>query len=109
MHFRFLTATVFGLAIGLFGGIEGGPDAGTSGVSLLSFEFGIPTAQAGRAQARRGTRRVSRRTSRRTSRRVARRHSIAGCGLYMTYYNCGGVYYQPYVENGVTVYIVVTP
>jgi hypothetical protein len=56
-------------------------------------------------------RRVARRTARRTSRRVARRHAFlpAGCPLTGAYYYCGGVYYQPVVESGSTVYVVVTP
>ena len=56
-------------------------------------------------------RRVARRTARRTSRRVARRHAVlpGGCPLVGLYYYCGGVYYQPVVESGQTVYIVVTP
>jgi len=55
--------------------------------------------------------RVARRTARRTSRRVARRHAFlpAGCPLVGLYYYCGGIYYQPVVEAGSTVYIVVTP
>ncbi len=55
--------------------------------------------------------RVARRTARRTSRRVARRHAFlpAGCPLMGPYYYCGGVYYQPVVETGKTVYVVVTP
>ncbi len=52
---------------------------------------------------------VSRRTSRRTARRVAYRNSVAGCSPYRAYYNCGGVYYAPSVQNGATVYIVVNP
>ena len=52
-----------------------------------------------------------RRVARRTSRRVARRHAYlpAGCPLTGAYYYCGGVYYQPVVESGTTVYVVVTP
>ena len=52
---------------------------------------------------------VSRRTARRTTRRVAYRQSIAGCSPYRAYYNCGGVYYAPQVQNGATVYVVVNP
>ena len=52
---------------------------------------------------------VSRRTTRRTVRRVNYRNSIAGCSPYRAYYNCGGVYYAPSVQNGATVYIVVNP
>jgi hypothetical protein len=51
------------------------------------------------------------RVARRTARRVARRHAFlpAGCPLVGLYYYCGGIYYQPVVEAGSTVYIVVTP
>lgn len=74
-------------------------------LSLIDISASGAQAQNRRAQ----TRRVARRTSRRTSRRVARRHSIAGCSPYRSYYSCGGVYYRPIVENGVTVYVVVNP
>ena len=53
---------------------------------------------------------VSRRTARRTVRRQAYIHSLpGGCPLRGAYYYCGGVYYQPVVQNGATVYIVVNP
>ena len=83
-------------------GVTGLGPAPMSGLSLMPIDFAVSEAQAqGRA--------VARRTSRRTSRRVARRHSIAGCSPYRAYYSCGGVYYRPIVENGVTVYVVVNP
>jgi hypothetical protein len=52
---------------------------------------------------------ASRRTARRTTRRVEYRQSIAGCSPYRSYYNCGGIYYAPTVQNGTTVYVVVNP
>lgn len=56
-------------------------------------------------------RRVARRTSRRTSRRVAYRqyyHALpSGCYWASPYYSCGGVYYEPVIENGTTVYVIV--
>jgi hypothetical protein len=52
---------------------------------------------------------VSRRTARRTTRRVVYRQSVAGCSPYRAYYNCGGIYYAPTIQNGATVYIVVNP
>lgn len=52
---------------------------------------------------------VSRRTARRTTARIEYRQSIAGCSPYRAYYNCGGVYYAPQVQNGATVYVVVNP
>jgi hypothetical protein len=33
----------------------------------------------------------------------------AGCAWRAPYHYCGGVYYQPVVEGGATVYIVVNP
>lgn len=74
--------------------------------SFPSISFGVEKAYArGRSVARR----TSRRVTRRTVSRVASRTSIAGCGLYNSYYNCGGVYYQPIVQNGTTVYVVINP
>jgi hypothetical protein len=72
------------------------------GVSKAQAEVGRPLTPVSVAG-------VSRRTARRTTRRVAYRNSIAGCSPYRTYYNCGGVYYAPTVQNGVTVYVVVNP
>ena len=88
-------------------GVAGPGSVPVPGAWLLSIDLTAPAAQAQNRRAQ--NRRISRRTSRRTSRRVARRHSIAGCSPYSTYYNCGGVYYRPIVENGTTVYIVVNP
>lgn len=66
-----------------------------------------------KAEAQNATRNTARRTARRTSRRTTARmnyrQSIAGCSPYRAYYNCGGVYYAPAVQNGVTVYVVVNP
>ena len=72
------------------------------------ISFGIGEAAAA---SRNEARRVSRRTSRRTSRRVSRRYATlpGGCPFRGAYYYCGGVYYQPVVESGTTVYIIVTP
>ncbi len=79
----------------------------TTGQKITQISFGVGEAFAYRGQ----TRRVARRTSRRTSRRVARRYSALprGCPLVGYYYYCGGVYYQPVVESGSTVYVIVTP
>lgn len=73
---------------------------------------GIATAEAG--QRLRQSRRVARRTARRTSRRVNRRQNHldalpGGCVLRAGYQYCGGVYYQPLVQGGRTVYVVVNP
>ncbi len=75
----------------------------TQGTTVGVFFAGLGQAEA------RPARRVARRTSRRTTRRVARRTSIAGCSPYRAYFNCGGVYYQPVMESGTTVYVVVNP
>lgn len=80
----------------------------TTGQKSTQISFGVGEAVAGGFGQ---TRRVARRTSRRTSRRVARRYSALprGCPLAGAYYYCGGVYYQPVVESGTTVYVIVTP
>ncbi|MEM7744431.1 MAG: hypothetical protein AAF409_12055 [Pseudomonadota bacterium] len=59
-------------------------------------------------------RRVARRTARRTSRRVNRRHDYyralpGGCARAGLYWRCGSVYYNEVVDNGATVYVIVTP
>lgn len=70
------------------------------------------TATAGPA------RRAARRTARRTARRVTRRHTYynalpGGCVRRTIagtlYWRCGNVFYQPLVDNGKTVYVIVTP
>jgi hypothetical protein len=73
---------------------------------------GIATAEAG--PRLRQNRRVARRTARRTARRVNRRQNHynalpGGCVLRAGYHYCGGVYYQPLVQGGRTVYVVVNP
>lgn len=73
------------------------------------ISFGVSEAKAG--AGRREVRRTARRTARRTTRRVMRRHAVlpVGCPLVGLYYYCGGIHYQQVVEDGATVYIVVTP
>ena len=96
------------LGLAVFGfGLTGLGSNAMPGVAYLGLDWSANGASAQNRRAQ--NRRVARRTSRRTSRRVARRHSIAGCSPYRTYYSCGGVYYRPIVENGVTVYVVVNP
>ncbi len=95
-----------------------------AGAIALAFMFepGIPGPSGGlwlqgsKAHAARGrpltpvsVAGTTRRVSRRTARRTAYRNSVAGCNPYRNYYNCGGVYYAPTVQNGTTVYIVVNP
>ena len=55
-------------------------------------------------------RRVARRTARRTTNRNDYYNSLpAGCVRRNAYWYCGGVYYQPVVQNGTTVYVIVNP
>ncbi len=80
-----------------------------SGRSELTVPVKVTFSKA-HAASRGQVRRTSRRTARRTSRRVSRRHSFpSSCVWRAPYHYCGGVYYQPIVESGTTVYIVVYP
>lgn len=82
----------------------------SSPIDFSGVSSGLPiVAGIGTAKAQNAARNTARRTSRRTTRRVNRRTSVAGCSPYNAYFNCGGVYYRPVVENGVTVYVVVNP
>ncbi|MDN3720206.1 hypothetical protein QW131_15845 [Roseibium salinum] len=87
------------LSLGLVAEVSVEPTPAASQLALV-----LTTGQAYAAP-----RNVARRTSRRTTRRVVNRTSVAGCNAYRAYYNCGGVYYQPVVQNGTTVYVVVNP
>lgn len=82
----------------------GTPDVKQSGSSEPRLTFGVQQAEA-------APRNVARRTARRTTRRTVRRLTVlpAGCAWRAPYHYCGGVYYQSVVENGATVYVVVTP
>ena len=107
-NFKFVILAVIGCSLGFFVSIDVNRVSGPPGI-LEAIELTFSKAHAARrGYARRSTRRVSRRTR---HRRVIRRtHLPRGCvrrGAY--YYYCGGVYYQPIVESGRTVYIVVTP
>jgi hypothetical protein len=98
-------STVIGCALVFAGSMDFNRVSGPRGVTE-AIELTISKAYAGRRHARRTTRRVARRTTR----RVIRRHSLAhGCVWRAPYHYCGGVYYQPIVESGATVYIVVYP
>lgn len=102
-----LLSAALGCSIGLLADarIE---SAGQKSTRVL---LSIGAGEAVAAPARRAVRRTARRTSRRTSRRVARRYAALphGCPLTGAYYYCGGVYYQAVVEDGSTVYVIVTP
>ncbi len=99
MRIKFVMDAAIGFAI-----------ANASPIDFSGFTSGVPVlAGIGAAKAQNPARATARRTARRTTRRVARRTSVAGCSPYNAYYNCGGVYYRPVVENGTTVYVVVNP
>ena len=87
------------------------PERGLQVPAALNFGFGSE-AQAD------VTRREVRRKVRRAVRRVNRRHAYyrnlpRGCVRAAIrsawYWRCGGVYYRELVEDGATVYIIVTP
>ena len=102
---RFVTLLLIGGAFGFMGSIDLNRVLGPRGVTE-AIELTTSKAYAARRHARRTTRRVARRTTR----RVIRRHTLsAGCLWRAPYHYCGGVYYQPIVESGATVYIVVYP
>ena len=101
---KILLSVALGCSVGLLADAR----IETTGQKGPQFSFGVGEAVA---RGRGETRRIARRTSRRTSRRVSRRHSVlpSGCPLAGAYYYCGGVYYQPVVQGGTTVYVIVTP
>ncbi len=98
-------STVIGCALVFAGTIDFNRVSGPRGVTE-AIELTTSKAYAARRHARRTTRRVARRTTR----RVIRRHSVPyGCAWRAPYHYCGGVYYEPIVESGTTVYIIVYP
>lgn len=98
---RILIAAAVVCSVGFLGEVRVG-DSGGQGPRI---SLGVSEAEA------RPARRVARRTARRTTRRVVRRHVAlpVGCPLVGLYYYCGGVHYEQVVEDGATVYVVVTP
>ncbi len=98
-------STVIGCALVFAGNIDLNRVSGPQGVTE-AIELTISKAYAARRYARRTTRRVARRTMR----RVIRITTLPGrCAWHAPYHYCGGVYYEPIVESGTTVYIVVYP
>ncbi len=98
-------ATVIGCTLVFSGSIDLNRVLGPRGVTE-AIELTISKAYAARRHARRTTRRVARRTTR----RVIRINTLPGrCAWRAPYHYCGGVYYEPIVESGTTVYIVVYP
>ncbi len=98
-------STVIGCALVFAGSMDFNRVSSRSGLTM-PVEVTFSKAYAGRGHVRR----TSRRVARRTTRRAIRRHSLPhGCAWRAPYHYCGGVYYQPIVESGTTVYIVVYP
>ena len=98
-------STAIACALVLAGSVDLNRSSGRAGITL-PIEVSISKAYAGRGHVRR----TSRRTARRTTRRVVRRTTLpVGCAWRAPYHYCGGVYYEPIVESGTTVYVVVNP
>jgi hypothetical protein len=98
-------STVIGCALVFAGSIDVNRAPSSSGIANL-LELTTSKAYAARGRALRTTRRVARRTTR----RVIRRHTLPGsCVWRAPYHYCGGVYYEPVVESGTTIYIVIYP
>ena len=97
--------TFIGCALVFAGSVDFKRVSGPSGFTK-PFEVTVSKAYAGRWHYRRTSRRVARRTTHRVIRRSTLPH---GCTWRAPYHYCGGVYYQPVVENNTTVYIVVSP
>ncbi len=99
-------STVIGCALVFAGSMDFDTVSGRSGLTVPVEVTFSKAYGASRSQVRR----TSRRTARRTTRRVNRRHSLpSSCAWRAPYHYCGGVYYQPIVESGTTVYIVINP
>ncbi len=84
-------------------------DVGGTGLDVI---LAVPTAEArfGRPATPIIVAGVARRTTRRTIRRIHYYRVLpAGCYWRAPYHYCGGVYYQPTVQNGLTVYVIVNP
>lgn len=83
-------------------------------LALTSFAFWFGGTQADAARVVRGgavrvgVRPVVRAPIVRGAARVAYINSLPyACPYVGAYYNCGGVYYQPVMQDGTTVYIIV--
>lgn len=88
-----LAALAFCMGLGATPSLDGAPGGGTRLVMASASADAIN---------------VDRRVARRTARRTAYRTSLpGGCVRRNAYWYCGGVYYQPVVQNGATVYVVV--
>jgi hypothetical protein len=101
-------AAAFVFAIGLGASIDVDDPQRIAEGLWKAPSVGVTAAEA--RPARRVARRTARRTTRRTSARINYYASLpAGCVLHGAYHYCGGVYYQPVVQDGATVYVIVTP
>ena len=78
----------------------------------LDVTLAVPSAEArvGRPATPLSVAGVARRTTRRTVRRI-NYYSVlpAGCYWRAPYHYCGGIYYEPVVQDGTTVYIIINP
>ena len=86
-----------------FSGVDG---------ARLDVTLAVPSAEAriGRPATPLSVAGVARRTTRRTVRRVNYYSALpAGCYWRAPYHYCGGIYYEPTVQNGQDVYIIVNP
>lgn len=91
------------VAIGWGGTVALPTNGNNTGVPVVGVASAV-------AQVRGEVRRTARRTARRTTRRQNYYNALpGGCVRRGAYYYCGGVYYQPIVQNGATVYIIVNP
>ncbi len=98
-------STVIACALVFAGSMDFDTVSGRSGLTM-PVEVMFSKAYAGKAHVRRSSRRVARRITR----RFVRRHRLpSGCAWRAPYHYCRGVYYQPIVESGTTVYIIVYP
>lgn len=82
------------------------------GEAQLEVTLAVSTAEArvGRPATPLSIAGVSRRTTRRTVRRMRYYNALpAGCYWRAPYHYCGGIYYQPVVQDGQNVYIIVNP
>ncbi len=82
------------------------------GGARLDVSLAVPSAEAriGRPATPLSVAGVARRTTRRTVARINYYNVLpGGCYWRAPYHYCGGVYYQPTVQNGQNVYIIVNP
>ena len=107
---KVLAGTV-ALVVGISTEIEVREFRGVDG-ARLDVTLAVPSAEAriGRPATPLSVAGVARRTTRRTVRRI-NYYSVlpAGCYWRAPYHYCGGIYYEPAVQDGQDVYIIVNP